>query len=689
MKITTVADYLKLIDTILEADYYYHVKAEPKYTDEEYDNLVKTIREYEAQHPDQVSPNSPTRRVGTPVDGFETVKHPSPMMSLDNLFSEEELRNWTESIAKTLGVAEDTLEYLIEPKYDGLAIAIHYEDGLLQRAVTRGDGVQGEDVTSNIRTVMGVFPQLRMGESTPRKIEVRGEVLMPHYAFELLNTELVANNEKPYVNPRNAASGTLRRLDPQTVAKRRLLFCPYDVFVDGDDTYTFATQGSKMGFVAALGLGLYNESYIATGTEELIAVYRDMLTWREKRLFDIDGMVIKLNDVAMQEKLGATSRAPRWARAWKFPAQEKATRLLDVDFQVGRTGSITPVARVEPVFVGGTTISNITLHNEAEINRLGVCVGDYVVIRRAGDVIPQIVSVRPGEERKEIIFPTHCPTCGTALTKKENEARWRCPATGTCPDQAVARLIHWVSRDVMDIEGVGERFLEQVYNCGLVQSAVDLYLLTREQVSQLEGFTDYSAFKVIDAIQKSKETTLARFIYGLGILTVGKSTARDLANAFKTVDSFLAADKESLLAVEGIGEIIADQILTYIYDKANRGYIFDLLYDVGVTPAPVKERDMNQLPLLDTRVVITGSFNNIDRNQLATRLATMGATITSGVSKNTTVLVCGSNPGSKLAKAEALGIPVIRDWDATDNEEESINMLISMIDKVKENRKDG
>lgn len=688
MKVTTVLDYLKLIDTILEADYYYHVKAEPKYTDEEYDNMVKTIREYEAQHPDQVSPNSPTRRVGTPVDGFETVKHPSPMMSLDNLFSEEELRNWTESIAKTLGVAEDALEYLIEPKYDGLAIAIHYSGGSLERAVTRGDGVQGEDVTSNIRTVMGVLPQLKMGASTPQKIEVRGEVLMPHKAFELLNAELVASNEKPYVNPRNAASGTLRRLDPQTVAKRRLLFCPYDVFMD-DDAYTFATQGSKMGVVAALGLGLYNESYIVVGTEALITAHRNMLAGREQRLFDIDGMVIKLNDVAMQEKLGATSRAPRWARAWKFPAQEKAARLLDVDFQVGRTGSITPVARVEPVFVGGTTISNITLHNEAEIKRLGVRIGDDVVIRRAGDVIPQIVSVRPGDERKEIIFPTHCPTCGTALTKKEDEARWRCPATASCPDQAVGRLIHWVSRDVMDIEGVGERFLEQVYNCGLVQSAVDLYLLTREQVSQLDGFTDYSAFKVIDAIQKSKETTLARFIYGLGILTVGKSTARDLANAFKTVDSFLAADKESLLAVEGIGEITADQILTYIYDKANRGYIFDLLYDVGVTPAPVKERDMNQLPLLDTRVVITGSFNGIDRNQLATRLATMGATITSGVSKNTTVVVCGSNPGSKLAKAEALGIPVIQDWDATDNEEESTNMLLSMIDKVKENRKDG
>lgn len=688
MKITTVLDYLKLIDTILEADYYYHVKAEPKYTDEEYDIMVKTIREYEAQHPDQVSPNSPTRRVGTPVDGFETVKHPSPMMSLDNLFSEEELRNWTESVAKTLGVAEDTLEYLIEPKYDGLAIAIQYSGGSLERAVTRGDGVQGEDVTSNIRTVMGVLPQLKMGASAPQKIEVRGEVLMPHKAFELLNTELIASNEKPYVNPRNAASGTLRRLDPQTVAKRRLLFCPYDVFMD-DDAYAFATQGSKMGIVAALGLGLYNESHIVVGTEALITAHRNMLAGREQRLFDIDGMVIKLNDVAMQEKLGATSRAPRWARAWKFPAQEKATRLLDVDFQVGRTGSITPVARVEPVFVGGTTISNITLHNEAEIKRLGVCIGDDVVIRRAGDVIPQIVSVRPGDERKEIIFPTRCPTCGTALMKKEDEARWRCPATASCPDQAVGRLIHWVSRDVMDIEGVGERFLEQVYNCGLVQSAVDLYLLTREQVSQLDGFTDYSAFKVIDAIQKSKETTLARFIYGLGILTVGKSTARDLANAFKTVDSFLAADKESLLTVEGIGEITADQILTYIYDKANRGYIFDLLYDVGVTPAPVKERDMNQLPLLDTRVVITGSFNGIDRNQLATRLATMGATITSGVSKNTTILVCGSNPGSKLAKAEALGIPVIQDWDATDNEEESINMLISMIDKVKENRKDG
>lgn len=684
MKITTVLDYLNLIDKILEADYFYHVKAEPIYTDEEYDNLVKTIREYEAQHPEHVSPNSPTRRVGTPVEGFETVKHPSPMLSLDNLFSEEELRNWTESIAKTLGVAEDTLEYLVEPKYDGLAIAIHYSGGSLERAVTRGDGVQGEDVTSNIRTVMGVLPQLKMGTLTPQKIEVRGEAMMPHYAFELLNTELVANNEKPYVNPRNAASGTLRRLDPQTVAKRRLLFCPYDVFMDGDDAYTFATQGSKMGVVAALGLGLYNESHIAVGTEALITVYRNMLAGREQRPFDIDGMVIKLNDVAMQEKLGTTSRAPRWARAWKFPAQEKATRLLGVDFQVGRTGSITPVARVEPVFVGGTTVSNITLHNEAEIKRLGVCIGDDVVIRRAGDVIPQIVSVRPGESRKEIIFPTQCPTCGTALTKKEDEARWRCPATGTCPDQAVARLIHWVSRDVMDIDGVGERFLEQVYNCGLVQSAVDLYMLTREQVSQLEGFTDYSAFKVIDAIQKSKETTLARFIYGLGILTVGKSTARDLASAFKTVDNFLAADRQSLIAIDGIGDVTADQILDYIYDHANRGFIFDLLVSAGVIPAPVKERDMEQLPLLDTRIVITGSFEGIDRNRLAGRLATLGATVTSGVSKNTTVLVCGENAGSKRTKAEALDVPVITDWCMGDNEEESINMLVSMIDKIKE-----
>lgn len=684
MKITTVSDYLNLIDKILEADYFYHVKAEPIYTDEEYDNLVKTIREYEAQHPEHVSPNSPTRRVGTPVEGFETVKHPSPMLSLDNLFSEEELRNWTESIAKTLGVAESSLEYLVEPKYDGLAIAIHYENGALLRAVTRGDGVQGEDVTSNIRTVMGVLPQLKMGTSTPQKIEVRGEVMMPHKAFEQLNAELVANNEKPYVNPRNAASGTLRRLDPQTVAKRRLLFCPYDVFMSGDDAYVFTTQGSKIGMVAALGLGLYNESHTVAGTEALIRSYHAILAGREQRPFDIDGMVIKLNDVAMQEKLGTTSRAPRWARAWKFPAQEKATRLLGVDFQVGRTGSITPVARVEPVFVGGTTVSNITLHNEAEIKRLGVCIGDDVVIRRAGDVIPQIVSVRPGESRKEIIFPTQCPTCGATLTKKEDEARWRCPATGTCPDQAVARLIHWVSRDVMDIDGVGERFLEQVYNCGLVQSAVDLYMLTREQVSQLEGFTDYSAFKVIDAIQKSKETTLARFIYGLGILTVGKSTARDLANAFKTVDNFLAADRQSLIAIDGIGDVTADQILDYIYDHANRGYIFDLLHSVGVTPAPVKEHDMEQSPLIDTRVVITGSFKNIDRTDLAVHLVMLGATFSGTVSKNTTVLICGSNPGSKLTKAEALGVPVIRDWDMSDNEEESINMLVSMIDKIKE-----
>ncbi len=653
--------YAELIRLAKKAQYEYYVLDAPTLTDDEFDNLVRLIRKVEEDNPELISPDSPTQVVGGTAS-FNPVKHSEPMLSLDNVFSEAEVIDWLEGIAKdlpTVGVSAH-MEFAIEPKYDGLAVNLVYEYGRLTQAATRGDGVTGEDITLNAGNVIGIPKMVKALTSTPR-FEVRGEVTMPKAVFNKLNDEARASGGRVFVNPRNAAAGSLRLADPNEVARRKLLFCPYGV---ADTSFRTADVGrfqtATLLELEKLGFGGVNFGTLANdGIESVLKAYRSMLELRDTFPFDIDGMVLKVNSKFLQQQLGTTGRAPRWARAWKFPAQEKATRINGVEFQVGRTGSITPVAKIDPVFVGGATVSNVTLHNEDEIKRLGVGIGDIVVVRRAGDVIPQIVAARPGEHRIEILFPITCPVCETPLVRPQGEARWRCPAGMLCSAQAKERLIHWVSRDVMDIDGVGEKLIEALYEKGKVKEPADLYRLKVEDFLDIEGFAMPSAIKTFTAIEKSKETTLGRFIYGLGILNVGKSTARDIATKFRTWEAFELATREELLAVRDVGPVVTDCVLNFLNNEvmlaaANR--IIGMGVHFGEQAASsVPQTHVGQI------VVITGSFKMGSRDLIAGHFFERGAQVSSSVSKNTTLLVCGENAGTKLAKAEKLGIRIIRE----------------------------
>ncbi len=652
--------YAELIQLAKKAQYEYYVLDAPTLTDEQFDNIVMLIRAVERDNPELISPDSPTQIVGGSAS-FNPVKHSEPMLSLDNAFSEAEIVEWINGLIKDLPtvMVSKHLEFAIEPKYDGLAVNLVYEYGRLTQAATRGDGVTGEDITTNAGVVIGI-PKLVKGLTNTPRFEVRGEVTMPKVVFNRLNHEARATGGRVFVNPRNAAAGSLRLGNAVEVKRRKLMFCPYGAVATTLNSDIDRFQTATLLYLEKLGFGGTNFGLLANdGIESVIKAYKSMLELRDTFPFDIDGMVLKVNSRALQNQLGTTGRAPRWARAWKFPAQEKATTINGVEFQVGRTGSITPVAKIEPVFVGGATVSNVTLHNEDEIKRLGVGIGDTVVVRRAGDVIPQIVAARPGEHRIEILFPITCPVCETPLVRPQGEARWRCPAGMLCSAQAKERLIHWVSRDVMDIDGVGEKLIEALYEKGKVKEPADLYRLKVEDFLDIEGFAMPSAIKTFTAIEKSKETTLGRFIYGLGILNVGKSTARDLATKFRTWEAFELATREELLAVRDVGPVVTDGVLNFLNNEvmlaaANR------IIGMGVhfgeqTPSSVPQTHAGQI------VVITGSFKMGSRDLIAGHFFERGAQVSSSVSKNTTLLVCGENAGTKLAKAEKLGIRIIRE----------------------------
>ena len=652
--------YAELIQLAKKAQYEYYVLDAPTLTDEQFDNLVMLIRAVERDNPELISPDSPTQIVGGSAS-FNPVKHSEPMLSLDNAFSEAEIVEWINGLIKDLPtvMVSKHLEFAIEPKYDGLAVNLVYEYGRLTQAATRGDGVTGEDITTNAGVVIGI-PKLVKGLTNTPRFEVRGEVTMPKVVFNRLNHEARATGGRVFVNPRNAAAGSLRLGSAVEVKRRKLMFCPYGAVATTLNSDIDRFQTATLLYLEKLGFGGTNFGLLANdGIESVIKAYKSMLEMRDTFPFDIDGMVLKVNSRALQKQLGTTGRAPRWARAWKFPAQEKATRINGVEFQVGRTGSITPVAKIDPVFVGGATVSNVTLHNEDEIKRLGVGIGDTVIVRRAGDVIPQIVAARPGEHRIEILFPITCPVCETPLVRPQGEARWRCPAGMLCSAQAKERLIHWVSRDVMDIDGVGEKLIEALYEKGKVKEPADLYRLKVEDFLDIEGFAMPSAIKTFTAIEKSKETTLGRFIYGLGILNVGKSTARDLATKFRTWEAFELATREELLAVRDVGPVVTDCVLNFLNNEvmlaaANR--IIGMGVHFGTqTASTVPQTHAGQI------VVITGSFKMGSRDLIAGHFFERGAQVSSSVSKNTTLLVCGENAGTKLAKAEKLGIRIIRE----------------------------
>lgn len=652
--------YAELIQLAKKAQYEYYVLDAPTLTDEQFDNIVMLIRAVERDNPELISPDSPTQIVGGSAS-FNPVKHSEPMLSLDNAFSEAEIVEWINGLIKDLPtvMVSKHLEFAIEPKYDGLAVNLVYEYGRLTQAATRGDGVTGEDITTNAGVVIGI-PKLVKGLTNTPRFEVRGEVTMPKVVFNRLNHEARATGGRVFVNPRNAAAGSLRLGSAVEVKRRKLMFCPYGAVATTLNSDIDRFQTATLLYLEKLGFGGTNFGLLANdGIESVIKAYKSMLEMRDTFPFDIDGMVLKVNSRALQKQLGTTGRAPRWARAWKFPAQEKATRINGVEFQVGRTGSITPVAKIDPVFVGGATVSNVTLHNEDEIKRLGVGIGDTVIVRRAGDVIPQIVAARPGEHRIEILFPITCPVCETPLVRPQGEARWRCPAGMLCSAQAKERLIHWVSRDVMDIDGVGEKLIEALYDKGKVKEPADLYCLKVEDFLDIEGFAMPSAIKTFTAIEKSKETTLGRFIYGLGILNVGKSTARDLATKFRTWEAFELATRDELLSVRDVGPVVTDCVLNFLNNDvmlaaANR--IIGMGVHFGVQAAStVPQTHAGQI------VVITGSFKMGSRDLIAGYFFERGAQVSSSVSKNTTLLVCGGDAGSKLAKAEKLGIRIIKE----------------------------
>lgn len=644
---------------IQEHNYRYYALDEPQIPDAEYDRLMRELQDLEADYPDLVTPDSPTQRVGqTPLSAFATVTHERPMLSLDNAFEEDDLVAFDRRVRDRLQ-DDATLEYACEPKLDGIAVSLLYRDGLLVRGATRGDGTQGEDITQNVRTVDSIPLKLR-GKGFPSVLEVRGEIYMPRAGFERLNEKARESGDKLFVNPRNAAAGSLRQLDSRITAKRPLEMCAYGVgHTEGGEL-----PGKHSEILKALsqwGLKINREMAVVEGIEACIDYYQSLGERRTELDYDIDGIVFKVNRLDLQDELGFVARAPRWAIAYKFPAQEEMTRLLDVEFQVGRTGAVTPVARLDPVFVGGVTVSNATLHNRDEIERLGVKIGDTVIIRRAGDVIPQIVSVvtdkRP-KDAKDIEFPDRCPVCDSPVERVPGEAVARCDGGLICPAQRKQAIKHYASRKALDIDGLGDKLVEQLVDKDLIQAVADLYKLSREDLTGLERMGEKSADNLLDALEKSKETTLAKFIYALGIREVGEATARNLAQYFGSLDALAEADEEKLQQVEDIGPVVAHFVAEFFAQEHNREAV-KALREAGVTWPEQAPVDRDSLPLAGLTYVLTGTLEELTRDEAKERLQALGAKVAGSVSKKTDYLVAGPGAGSKLKKAEELEVDII------------------------------
>ncbi|WP_271910259.1 NAD-dependent DNA ligase LigA [Vreelandella alkaliphila] len=651
-----------------DANYRYYILDEPKLTDADYDRKLQRLKQLESEYPDLVSPDSPTQRVGAaPAEGFPEVAHAIPMLSLDNAFSRDDITAFAERVAERLECQASSVEFSCEPKLDGAAVSLVYEQGVLVSGATRGDGRTGEGITSNLRTLRSV-PLKLMGDNIPALLEVRGEVIMRHAGFEALNDRAREEGSKVFANPRNAAAGSLRQLDPRITATRPLEFHAYQVArLDmtnlGDGALSsspMTTHSQQMARLKAWGFHSSTELRTVNGPE-LVADYCEQLGEKRDQLgYDIDGVVIKVNDLRHQRELGFVARAPRWAVAFKFPAQEEVTTLNDVEFQVGRTGAITPVARLEPVTVAGVTVSNATLHNADEITRLGVMIGDTVAIRRAGDVIPQVVRVdidkRPAQARV-ITFPEHCPVCGSDIERLEGEAVARCSGGLYCAAQRKEALKHFASRKALDVDGLGEKLIEQLVDLDWVKTPADLFHLTAEQLQTLPRMGEKSSANLVNALDKAKHTTLARFIYALGIREVGEATAANLASYFGTLQALQEADQAALEAVNDVGPIVAAHVHTFFRQPHNLATLKALL-DAGIT---WQESEVTQgpTPLEGQTWVLTGTMGTMTRDEGKARLQALGAKVAGSVSKKTTCLVAGEAAGSKLTKAEQLGVEVI------------------------------
>ena len=641
-------------------EYEYHVLDNPTIPDAEYDRLFHQLKALEAAHPELITADSPTQRVGAkPLSGFAQIRHEIPMLSLDNAFSDEEFYAFVKRIEDRLIRLPEPLTFCCEPKLDGLAVSILYVNGVLTQAATRGDGTTGEDITANIRTIRNIPLQLLM-DNPPARLEVRGEVFMPHAGFERLNQQALEKGEKTFANPRNAAAGSLRQLDPKITSKRPLVLNAYGIGIaEGVDLPN--THYDRLQWLKSIGIPVNPEIRLCNGTDEVLDFYRDIQNKRSSLGYDIDGTVLKINDIALQEKLGFISKAPRWAIAYKFPAQEELTRLNDVEFQVGRTGAITPVAKLEPVFVAGVTVSNATLHNGDEIARLDIAIGDTVVIRRAGDVIPQIIGVlhdrRPADARP-IIFPKTCPVCDSAIVRIEGEAVARCTGGLFCAAQRKEALKHFVSRKAMDIDGVGGKLIEQLVDRELVHTPADLFKLDLTTLTRLERMGAKSAENALASLEKAKNTTLARFIFALGIREVGEATALNLANHFKTLEALQNADLEALQQVPDVGEVVANRILAFWHEPHNVAVVNDLIAQ-GVHWETVETKEVTENRFKGKTVVLTGTLTQMGRNEAKALLQDMGAKVSGSVSAKTDFVIAGDAAGSKLTKAQELGVTVL------------------------------
>lgn len=652
----------ELRDQIRHHNYLYHVLDAPEIPDVEYDRLVRELEALESEYPTLVTPDSPTQRVGAePIGAFGVVEHKLPMLSLDNAFAEQEVRDFYRRVLDRLDLESDeNIAFAAEPKIDGAAISLLYENGVLLRGATRGDGTRGEDVTHNVRTIDAV-PLKLIGKGYPALLEVRGEVFMPRDGFEKFNEQARKKGDKTFVNPRNAAAGSLRQLDPRLTAER-----PLDIFVYSAGVVSGgnlpARHSAILERLQEWGFKLCPERSVVDGIDGCLKYYAQMARKRDRLRYDIDGVVYKVDRIDYQSNLGFVSRAPRWAIAHKFPAQEEMTVIENVEFQVGRTGAVTPVARLRPIFVGGVTVSNATLHNMDELERKDVRIGDTVVVRRAGDVIPEVVSVVPGERPKgarKVKLPPKCPVCGSTVERIEGEAVARCTGGLYCEAQRTEALKHFVSRRAMDIDGLGSKLIEQLVALQRLNSPADIYTLERDELIALERMGEKSADNLLEAIEASKSTTLARFLYALGIREVGEATAAILSANFGKLDSIISASEEELQQVPDVGPVVASRIHGFFAEKHNRSVIKRLI-EAGVhwdEKAAAISKSGGKLT--GKTFVLTGTLAHMTRDQAKEHIEAHGGKVSGSVSKKTDFVVVGDSPGSKLRKAESLGIEII------------------------------
>ena len=655
------AEARALRDEINAHNHRYYVLDEPEITDQAYDELLRRLQKLEADYPQLQTPDSPTQRVGAaPAPYLETVRHEMPMLSLENAFDESEMFAFDKRLRERSGVATGELSYTAEPKLDGLAISLLYEQGVLVRAATRGDGSSGENITANAKTLASI-PLRLLGEAIPQRIEVRGEVYIKRADFLALNEKQRDSGGKVFANPRNAAAGSLRLLDSRITASRPLTFCSYGIGIIEDFDLP-DSHYQRMLLLEKMGIPISPYMERISGINACMEYYRSVMDKRDDLAFDIDGVVFKLDDIQLQQKAGFVSRAPRWAIAYKFPAQEVMTKLLDVNFQVGRTGALTPVARLDPVAVGGVTVSNATLHNMDEIIRKDVRIGDIVIVRRAGDVIPEVVAPVTSKRKQDLNLPQMpdlCPVCGSEVVRIDGQAAYRCTGGLVCGAQRKEAIKHFASRKAMDIDGLGDKLVEQMVDLDMIHSPADLYHLELSQIVGLERMAEKSAGNLLSALENSCSTTLARFIYALGIREVGEATAEGLAGYFGSIEALQQADIESIQQVDDVGPVVAENVYHFFQQEENRSVIDSLIGQGIHWPDPGGHNRAEIQTLLGNTYVITGTLEGVTRDEAAAKLKALGAKVSGSVSSKTTAVIAGEKPGSKVSKAESLGVEIL------------------------------